>query len=67
MRADGEFHPVQGLIGSGSKEMAEELVAFVQGHDLHPPIAQTFDFEQASEAYEALKTLNEPGKIVIEL
>lgn len=56
---------VQGMIGAGSKEMAEELVAFVQKHDLHPTIAKTFDFEQTQEAYESLKTQYEPGKIVI--
>lgn len=56
---------VQGMIGTGSKEMAHELVAFVQEHNLHPPIAQTFQFEQAQEAWEALARLNKPGKIVI--
>lgn len=45
--------------------MAEELVAFVQEHDLHPPIAQTFEFEQAREAWKSLVTLSKPGKIVI--
>lgn len=53
------------MIGSGSKEMADRLVAFVQKHDLHPPIAQTFGFEQAREAWESLATLNNPGTIVI--
>ncbi|KAH8169460.1 zinc-binding dehydrogenase domain-containing protein [Sarocladium implicatum] len=58
---------IRGLIGTGSKEMAEELVEFIQKHDLHPPIAQTFEFEEAREAMEALKTLSKPGKIVINI
>lgn len=45
--------------------MGQELVAFVQEHGLHPPIAQTFEFEQAREAWEALTALSKPGKIVI--
>lgn len=56
---------VQGLIGTGSKEMAHELVAFVEKHDLHLTVAQTFEFEQAREAWESLATLSKPGKIVI--
>lgn len=56
---------VQGFIGAGSKEMAEELSAFVQKHDLHPPIAETFEFEQAPDAWEMLKASNKLGKIVI--
>ena len=55
------------MIGTGSKTMAEELVAFVQEHDLHPPIAQVFEFEQAQEAFQALEELERPGKIVINI
>lgn len=47
--------------------MAEELVEFVQKHHLRPPIAQTFEFEQAREAFNALETLSEPGKVVIKI
>ena len=45
--------------------MAKELVEFEQKHDLHPPVAQTFEFEQAQEAFESLSTLSQAGKIVI--
>ena len=63
--ADLRISLVQGLIGTGSKDMGKELVAFVEKHDLHPPIAQTFEFEQAREAWQELATLSKPGKIVI--
>ena len=45
--------------------MAIELAAFMEKYKLHPPIAQTFEFEQAGKALEALATLTKPGKIVI--
>lgn len=55
------------MIGTGSKEMAEELVAFMQEHNLHPPIARTFAFEEAPEAWESLTELSDAGKIVINI
>lgn len=42
-----------------------ELSAFMDKHKLHPPIASTFEFEEAGKALEALDTLSRPGKIVI--
>lgn len=47
--------------------MAEELAAFMETHQIHPPIAQTFAFENAAEAFGALKNLTSPGKIVIKV
>ena len=45
--------------------MAEALSAFMEKHKLHPPIAQTFAFEEAKKALQALDTLSNPGKIVL--
>ena len=45
--------------------MAEELSAFMARHDLHPPVAEVFDFEKAPEALGALTKLSAPGKIVL--
>lgn len=47
--------------------MSEELVAFMEKHELHPPVAQIFEWEQATEALEALTTLSAPGKIVLKV
>lgn len=46
--------------------MSVELSAFLEKHQLHPPIAQTFKFEEADKALDALRTLSGVGKIVIE-
>ncbi|KAK3710293.1 hypothetical protein LTR37_010359 [Vermiconidia calcicola] len=56
---------LRGQLGAGSRQMAEELSAFMARHDLHPPVAEVFDFEKAPEALEALTKLSAPGKIVL--
>ncbi|KAK4496579.1 hypothetical protein PRZ48_012559 [Zasmidium cellare] len=56
---------LRGQIGTGSRQMAQELCAFVEEHDLNPPIAKVFEFEEAREAVEALTRLGRPGKIVV--
>ncbi|KAK6434214.1 hypothetical protein LTR95_009606 [Oleoguttula sp. CCFEE 5521] len=56
---------LQACFGAGSKEMAIELSTFAEKHQLHPPIAQVFEFEEADKAMEALRTLSGVGKIVI--
>lgn len=54
-----------GQLGAGSKEVAEGLGRFMEKHQLHPQIAQVFEFEQADEALEALVNLTAPGKVVV--
>ncbi|GAB7353670.1 hypothetical protein MBLNU459_g4076t1 [Dothideomycetes sp. NU459] len=56
---------ITGIIGAGSKEMLEYLVKLVEKYDIHPPIAQIFEFEEADKAFEYLKTPSEVGKVVI--
>ena len=56
---------VQAVLGAGSQEMAVEFSAFAENHQLHPPIAQIFEFEEADKALETLRTLGGVGKIVI--
>ncbi|EME80211.1 uncharacterized protein MYCFIDRAFT_31107 [Pseudocercospora fijiensis CIRAD86] len=59
--------PVQPVLGAGSRELSQELAGFLYEHQIHPPVAATFDFEQADKALEALKTLSAPGKIVVKI
>lgn len=47
--------------------MAADLSAFMEKHQIHPPIAQTFKFEEADKAFEALRNLSGVGKIVVEI
>ena len=54
-----------GQLGAGSREVSEALAAFMEKHDLHPPIAETFEFEQADKALEELLRLKVPGKVVV--
>ena len=58
---------VQGRLGGGSRDMMEELSAFAEKHQLHPPIAQVFKFEEADKALEALREFTGVGKIVVEV
>lgn len=45
--------------------MAIDFVKFIEEHDIHPPIAQVFDFEEGDKAVEALRKFNGVGKIVV--
>ena len=45
--------------------MAEELSTFIEQHQLHPPVAKVFEFEEADKALKALTTFNGVGKIVV--
>jgi len=47
--------------------MMEELCAFVEKHQLHPPIARVFKFEEADKALDALREFTGVGKIVVEV
>jgi hypothetical protein len=44
------FATIQGRLGGGSCDMMVELSAFAEKHQLHPPIAQVFELEEADEA-----------------
>ena len=54
-----------GVLGAGSKEMAEEFVGFVDKHHLRPPIAETYGFEEADKALKAAAKLSGAGKVVV--
>jgi NADPH:quinone reductase-like Zn-dependent oxidoreductase len=47
--------------------MMVELSAFAEKHQLHPPIAQVSEFEEADKALEALRESTGVGKIVVEV
>ncbi|TKA32643.1 hypothetical protein B0A54_15447 [Friedmanniomyces endolithicus] len=54
-----------GQAGSGSKEVSDEMSAFVEKHRLRPQIARVFEWEEADQALKAMERLEAPGKIVI--
>lgn len=56
---------VQGIIGS-SRKMLEDTVELVEKHDLHPLIT-TFEWADAKKAFEALKSQDVIGKVVIKV
>lgn len=56
-----------GQLGAGNAEYFAEMCVFMEKHELHPQIAQTFEFEQANEALEAMIKLSAPGKIVVKV
>ncbi|KAI7337095.1 hypothetical protein KC315_g2506 [Hortaea werneckii] len=58
---------LQGQLGAGSRDHLAELARFMEKHQLHPQIAQTFDFEEADKALQALVELAAPGKIVVRI
>ena len=45
--------------------MGEELSSFLEKHQLHPPTAATFEFEDAAQAVKVLDTSSRPGKITV--
>lgn len=54
-----------GQLGAGSRMMAEELSAFLEKFQLHPPTAATFEFEEAEQAVKTLDNMSKPGKIIV--
>lgn len=46
--------------------MCVELSGFAEKHNIHPPIAKTFKFEEADKAIDALRNFSGVGKIVVE-
>ncbi|KAK3624300.1 hypothetical protein LTR56_021121 [Elasticomyces elasticus] len=58
---------VRGQLGAGNRDMAVETSAFMQKHQIHPQIAQTFEFDEADKALEATRKLSAPGKIVVKI
>lgn len=56
---------VQAFLGAGSKQMSDELSAFVEEHKIHPPIAKTYQFEDADKAIQEAAKLTVPGKVVV--
>lgn len=47
--------------------MIAELSAFAEKHQLHSPIAQVFEFEEADKALDALREFTGIRKIVVKL
>lgn len=45
--------------------MSEELSAFLEKHQLHPPTAALFEFEDTVKAVKELDSLSKPGKIIV--
>lgn len=45
--------------------MSEELSAFLEKHELHPPVAATFEFKDAAKALKELDNISKPGKIIV--
>jgi NADPH:quinone reductase-like Zn-dependent oxidoreductase len=52
-------------VAVGSRAQFEALNAFVAEHELRPPIARVFPFEQAREAYHHYESADPFGKVVI--
>ncbi len=51
----------------GSAQMYEAMVQAIDTHKIRPPIARTFRFEDAKDAYQAQSAPDTFGKILIEL
>ncbi len=49
------------------KDMVEKVLDVYEKHDLHPPIAQVFEWEDAKEAFAALVRQAAVGKLVIKV
>ncbi|KAK4974100.1 hypothetical protein LTR66_011078 [Elasticomyces elasticus] len=56
---------IRGILGAGSKAMLKAMIQIVEKHQLQQPVAKVFDFEQARDAFAAMKELSGVGKIVI--
>ncbi|KAF1963001.1 NAD-P-binding protein [Byssothecium circinans] len=50
-----------------SRDMTTELVGFLEAHEIKPVIAETFEFDLAVAAFEALQKQNAVGKIIIKI
>lgn len=56
---------VKSVLGAGSKEMHQDLLAFMAKHDIRPVIDKVFKFEDAKAAYEYSLSGQAIGKVVI--
>ena len=52
---------VQGQVGAGNMEQLVAMVRFMEDHQLHPQIAEIFEFEEADKGLKALEDLKVPG------
>ena len=50
----------------GSPDDFFEMIAFMEQHKIKPSVHQTFAFEDALQAFEALATGKQVGKVVLE-
>ena len=54
-------------ISGGSRASFEQLVSFLEAHELHPVIGARFSFDEVPAAYDHLATGRPLGKVVIDL
>ncbi|KAK5044683.1 hypothetical protein LTR84_010575 [Exophiala bonariae] len=57
---------IYGVLGM-SNVMLEKVVELYNEHQLHPPIAKVFKFQEAKDAFAELTRLSAVGKIVVEV
>lgn len=57
---------VKGVL-SFSKVMVEETVRYLETNDIHPAIADVYDFEDMPKALQALMSQSKVGKIVVKM
>ena len=60
------FVVVRGVFGI-SRTHSEALLKLVNEHQIHPPVAEVFEYEQAREAFEKSMQREVVGKIVIKI
>lgn len=52
---------------NGSLGMFQDMAKFVEHHDIHPVIAEVFEWQNAKDAYKAMIAQKFVGKIVIKI
>lgn len=52
---------------AASLKMYQELVEFMEKHQIEPLIGKVFEWSEAQEAFKALMAQKYPGKIVIKV
>ena len=47
--------------------MLDELMEFIEKHDIHPVVGERFSWEDAPRAFEAMMKQRTVGKIVVDI
>jgi NADPH:quinone reductase-like Zn-dependent oxidoreductase len=58
---------LEGQLGVASRDLATEMVKFMEEHQIHPQIGRVHKFENAREAMDEVASPTVAGKIVIEV